>query len=338
MAGRRAAALAVLVATLTMVGAGGAIALAPLPQAPPAGAGDGAPVAGGPGDAGSPSLEPTTAAGDRLVGLFAVTAGSCTSGAVPNGSWFRMVQPGGDAENGPFVDNNDSPCDDKSATTLRPGSDGGLVTGQHQPAPDPAWDSNGNGLSDRIVQPQRFYGVGFAAATNPTDPQTATKVPAPALFDDGGKLNGDVRAFGVAWNRQHFNQGAPKPDGSTPGQTAPPAGTYDRGSGAFVLEWASQIEGGPFNGFTGVWHLEGTFRPSHVEAAGGTGSGSGSGGSATGTGPSSSGAFIPPAATRVPGPAGAHPRTGWPAPWAAAAVIAALAGARMARRARGARW
>ena len=36
-------------------------------------------------------------------------------------------------------------------------------------------------------------------------------------------------------------------------------GTYDAETGAFVLEWSSQIVGGPFNDSTGVWHLEGTF-------------------------------------------------------------------------------
>jgi hypothetical protein len=29
--------------------------------------------------------------------------------------------------------------------------------------------------------------------------------------------------------------------------------------GAYVLEGSSQIVGGPFNGFTGIWHLAGTF-------------------------------------------------------------------------------
>jgi len=39
------------------------------------------------------------------------------------------------------------------------------------------------------------------------------------------------------------------------------SGTYDSKTKKFVLEWASQIVGGPFNDFTGVWHFEGTFEP-----------------------------------------------------------------------------
>jgi hypothetical protein len=44
-----------------------------------------------------------------------------------------------------------------------------------------------------------------------------------------------------------------------PGITAAPTGTIDPATGAFVLEWSSQIVGGAFNDFTGVWHMEGTF-------------------------------------------------------------------------------
>jgi hypothetical protein len=42
---------------------------------------------------------------------------------------------------------------------------------------------------------------------------------------------------------------------------SPVAGTLSPG-GRYTLEWKSLIVGGPFNGFTGRWHLEGTFVPS----------------------------------------------------------------------------
>jgi hypothetical protein len=79
--------------------------------------------------------------------------------------------------------------------------------------------------------------------------------------NSGGQLSGDLRAFAASWNRQHFNQGAPKPDGSTPGITSGPSGTYDASTRRFTLTWTSQIVGGPFNNFTGAWHLTGTFVP-----------------------------------------------------------------------------
>jgi len=39
------------------------------------------------------------------------------------------------------------------------------------------------------------------------------------------------------------------------------SGTYDSATHAFVITGASEIVGGPFNGFTGYWHLPGTFAP-----------------------------------------------------------------------------
>lgn len=198
-----------------------------------------------------------------LVGLFGIDAGECADEGVTSGSYFRMVQSGGSLGEGPFVENADSTCGDTTWTALAPGSAGGLTTGEYQPAPDPAFDDMGNGLAASIIEPVPFFAVGFAVATNSTDPQTGTAVSAPELSaDDSGALGGNLSALGVDWNEQQFNQGAPKPDGSLPGGTTEPSGTYDADSGAYSLDWSSQIVGGPFDGFTGVWHLEGTFTAS----------------------------------------------------------------------------
>jgi hypothetical protein len=178
-----------------------------------------------------------------------------------------MIQPGGNADSGPFVQNTDSPCRDKTYTPLAPGTDGGLITGRHQANPDPAFDSSGGGRAERITRPQKFYGVDFATATNATDPQTGADVPAPEVSHGSGRLSGDLRAFAASWNNQHFNQGAPKPDGGRPGTTAGPSGTYDPETGAFVLQWTSLIVGGPFSNFTGQWRLEGTFVPRSTATA-----------------------------------------------------------------------
>ena len=195
-----------------------------------------------------------------LVGTFGISAGDCAGGAVTKGSYFRMVQASGSVSAGPFVSNADSSCGDKSYSSLAPGSDGGLVTGTFQAQPDPPFDSAKNGLAARIIAPTKFFAVGFAASTNAKDPQTGADVTAPQVeVDASGKLTGKVPALSVAWNGQQFNQGSPKPDGSKPGITSDISGTYEAGTGAYQLDWASQIVGGPFNGFTGVWHLEGIF-------------------------------------------------------------------------------
>jgi len=200
-----------------------------------------------------------SAASGALVGTFAITAGSCGGGAA-TGSYFRMILPSGGAA-GPFLGNNNSACSDKTYTLLAPGRTGGLVTGSYQPQPSPAFDSGGNALASQITEPTEFYGVEFATSTNPVDPQTGERVGVPTLTASGSTLSGDLRSFAASWNNQQFNQGAPKPDGSLPGASSLVTGTFDAATGAFSLQWTSEIVGGPFNNFTGLWHLVGQFRP-----------------------------------------------------------------------------
>ena len=64
----------------------------------------------------------------------------------------------------------------------------------------------------------------------------------------------------MTWNNQNFNQGSPKPDGSYPGSTDADRDVrrLDRRVHA---QWTSQVVGGPFDKFTGQWHLAGRFVP-----------------------------------------------------------------------------
>lgn len=225
----------------------------------------------------------------ELIGLFRLTAGAVDGDEI-TGTWFRMLQPGGDAEDGPYMVNANSPADGGEATLLTPGTSGGLRSGGYQSEPDPAFDGAGNALADAITQPTMWFNVAFSISTNRVDPQTQTEVPPPTIVLEDGELTADLSSWAASWNRQEFNQGAPKPVPSTgaqaPGQeqaervwdwvagkyleAAPRStstgdgatGTYDPDTGAFVLEWTSYIEGGAFNGFTGLWHLEGVFEPS----------------------------------------------------------------------------
>lgn len=208
---------------------------------------------------GGPDAE--TATEGRLTGLFRITAGACAEAGVTQGTYFRMVQPGGAVGEGPYVTNTDSPCGDQTFTPMAPGSDGGLLTGDFQSHPDPAFDPGGNGAASRITAPTKWFGVAYSLTTNQKDPQTGVEVQAPSLVAAGRKLSGDLRAFAAAWNGQHFNQGSPKPDGAKPGNTSEVTGTYDPSTKAFTLDWTSQIVGGPFNNFTGTWHFEGIFEP-----------------------------------------------------------------------------
>ncbi|MGI8796270.1 MAG: hypothetical protein ACR2IR_06805 [Acidimicrobiia bacterium] len=197
----------------------------------------------------------------QLVGTFEIDPGACVDGVI-SGSYFKMIQPGGTVEGGPVLPNVDSTCSDKDFTLLEPGTDGGLKTGKHQPQPDPPFDAAGNGLADGIHTPTGFFGIDFASSTNKTDPQTGEQVPAITIKVKGAKLSGNTSGYSVAYGNQQFNQGAPKPDESLPGLTRKLTGTYAASTREFELEWVSQIVGGPFNDFTGIWHLEGTFKPS----------------------------------------------------------------------------
>jgi hypothetical protein len=238
---------------------------------------------------------PSLGGGTELVGLLRLTPGATNGGQI-SGTWFRMLQPGGNPENGPYMKNANSSADGGLVTLLQPGTSGGLRTGGYQSQPTPAFDGGGNSLADAITVPTKFFGVKFSISTNPVDPQTKTPVAPPTVVLKDGKLTADLSSWAASWNNQNFNQGAPKPVRSTgakaPGQEqaerawdwvshrwldsvpkptvtgADATGSYDPKTGAFVLEWTSYIVGGPFNSFTGIWHLQGVFEASGRAPAG----------------------------------------------------------------------
>lgn len=221
------------------------------------GPGGGTPAGAGPGAPAAP------AQGTPLVGLFRLDPGAQSASGAIAGTYFQML---GGANEQPLP-NNDSTALDKNYTLLRPGTDGGLRTDVYQPAPSPAFagtvdgQPTGNALANRIVQPQTFFQIDFSIVTGAVDAQTGQADPLPRIVAQGGRLSGQTTAWAAQWNGLSFNQGSPKPDGTSPGHTEPVTGTYDAASGHFVLQWKSLIVGGPFDGFAGSWHLEGTFVP-----------------------------------------------------------------------------
>jgi hypothetical protein len=207
-------------------------------------------------------VQPTAA---QLNGIFKLTPAT-DAGAVIKGSWFEMLDPEEGGIRKPLPNGN-SPLANQDYTPVSPGTSGGLSTSAFQPAPSPAFSEviagkeRGNAIANAIMQPQSFFGFNFSVVSEATDRQTAEADPIPSIVDTGGHLSGQVTAWSVGWNGEWFNQGSPKPNGSLPNGTTAVSGTYDASTGAYVLEWRSLIVKGPFNGFLGAWHLEGTYVP-----------------------------------------------------------------------------
>jgi len=133
----------------------------------------------------------------ELVGLFRFTPGASVAGHM-TGSWFQMLQPGGNAKSGPYMRNADSPADGGLATLLDPGTAGGLRTGGYESQPTPAFGSDGNSLAGAIMTPTKFFGVKFSVSTNKVDLQTKTEVAPPMVWVNGGKLTADLSSWAAS--------------------------------------------------------------------------------------------------------------------------------------------
>jgi hypothetical protein len=192
------------------------------------------------------------ASSSTLNGTFRLTPGTFSRGK-PHGSYFRMVYAGGKG----YMSNPDSRASDKTYTLGRPGRDGGLATGRFQGHPSPPFTSKGSARANLIIKPEPFTSINFSVATLKKDPQSKKTVSVTSARVSGRRLTVNVPGYTAEWNKQYFNQGAPKPDGSG----SPATGTYNAKTKRYVLTWTSKIRGGPFNGFSGFWHLEGTFSP-----------------------------------------------------------------------------
>jgi hypothetical protein len=182
---------------------------------------------------------------ETLTGTFKLKSGVYINNAA-TGSYWRMLYP----DSTQYFENPDSTSSNKIYTAMQPGTDGGLVTGKYQPLPVQPFEANGNAVASAIVESQLFTGVKYGIFTVPVDPNTGKKYPKPNIYTKNGRLYGQTEAIIIAWDKLYFHQG-----------TNAVSGTYNAKTHAFLLEWKDTVVGGPFDGFTGVWHLEGTFVP-----------------------------------------------------------------------------
>ena len=96
-----------------------------------------------------------------------------------------------------------------------------------------------------------FFGP-FGALTQSTDPTGTQTYAAPSIDLTGTTLTLGLDSWTAFWNGSLFNQGK-----ASAGVTT----TYDSGTHRWTADWKKTIVGGPFNGKTGYWHLEGTVVP-----------------------------------------------------------------------------
>lgn len=204
----------------------------------------------------------------EVIGTVIIDKGACTDTGEVSGSWFRMIEPGGSVEKGPFITNYDSLCSDETYSLLVPGSLG-LRLNEFQKHPTPAFDEATNGLANEIFQPLPFYTVNMAFSTESPDPLSGEKLSPPRFFvglngssekDAPQRLTANLQSIYVAWNGEYFEQGSPHPEGFK-GATKSPVGTINVETGRFTLDWVSQVDAGAFDGFIGEWHLEGFVQP-----------------------------------------------------------------------------
>jgi hypothetical protein len=189
----------------------------------------------------------------QLHGTLKLTAGKVSHGKY-TGTFFRMLTPNSIDQ---YFPNPQSTAPNKTYTLMRPGSGGGLKLGAYQAPPSPAFSGSGDALASKITKPQSFAAIKYSISTASKDAQTGGSDPVPTLYVTGTKLSGNFSAWTAEWNKIYFNQGSPKPGNKYPGETTPVTGTYNKRTKQFTIIWQSAIVGGPFNGFTGFWHLQG---------------------------------------------------------------------------------
>jgi hypothetical protein len=110
------------------------------------------------------------------------------------------------------------------------------------------------GVGSPAADPNTIVGFSFFGA--PVNTYTAAvsnigaiaggPVPTGTVDDVAGTISMDLSSFFANWNGTDFNQGQ-----------NPSTGTWNSGTGAYSLTSTKLIVGGPFNGFTGTWVLNG---------------------------------------------------------------------------------
>jgi hypothetical protein len=178
---------------------------------------------------------------------------------------------------------------DQFRRPVAPGTDGGFIAGTFQnfvTSPDEvhslgATGTNCSGAAITIsaasqagtgycatpdvpsnaLAPFSFFGVSTYTGTNPVSYVTGNAAGTPTFDYDPvtGEFTVDLSSWSVLWNGSVFDQG---PVGTGPGGVSyadAVDASFDPVTKRYSISWGNRITGGPFNGFQGYWHFEGTY-------------------------------------------------------------------------------
>lgn len=98
---------------------------------------------------------------------------------------------------------------------------------------------------------------------DPNNPQLGV-YPAPSGDITNGVMSLNLESWTAGWGGNEFNQGASTADGS---MTISNLTDLGGGQYSFTADWSRLIEGGPFNGQTGYWTMDGTATVVPIPAA-----------------------------------------------------------------------
>lgn len=175
----------------------------------------------------------------RLTGLFKLAPGRCTSAtAKPTGSYLIVIS----ASQNKAVRNSRGGCVNKNFTVLRPGTDGGLITGRFQAAPTPLFDARRNSRAGAIIKPVRFGPFRLGFATDAHDEQdavgSAPAYVAPIATVSGKALTVDLRSLVISYGGQPNSTCASGYGiGCWELGSRSASGSYDPITHRFVIDW-----------------------------------------------------------------------------------------------------
>jgi hypothetical protein len=175
---------------------------------------------------------------------------------------------------------------------LAPGSDGGFIAGTFQnfvTTPDEVHSVGATGtncfgtaitIGDAsqagtqycatpatpagVLAPFPFFTASTYTGTNPVSYVTGNAAGTPTFDYDPvtGEFTVDLSSWAVLWNGTVFDQGpgGTGTDGTNPVNYADAVdASFDPVTKRYSVSWGNLIIGGPFNGFNGYWHFEGTY-------------------------------------------------------------------------------